>query len=392
MVAGLNSYTQYTPSFGNTNSGLYKGIQGTVVSNSETINNMARYVADVPAVADDSLSSNLVGTLPFMGIFGAIQVFPWLKHNYKHPIDGMNNLKQAYEAVHPGSRFKFTENALNVFGEQKQRLFNGITDAEKIKLQENRSFLGKGLDLIPGYKKLRASGFGQMMGKSGAGWMLVFDGAIRTFTEVVPTFEKLGAQAGVKQIGKSAAMVASSAAGWTGGEIAGSAIGAAIGTAICPGVGTAIGKFAGGFLGGTIGMYFANKAAKSVVGESELEKSVKELQASASSNPEAQILLAQQASAKADKALQIYPDNQEAKLIKEQADLILSGSLNESSEQTQETQSQNDMASAPMNFGVLSALNIPVVPGFDGVSYDLNAYNQAMSSASMINPKMQIKA
>ena len=93
-----------------------------------------------------------------------------------------------------------------------------MTDAEKAALQKDRKFLGKALDLIPGYKKLRATGFGQLMGRSGAGWMLAIDGTLRVFTEIAPTFKELGTAAGMKQIGKSAASVAAGAAGWTAGE------------------------------------------------------------------------------------------------------------------------------------------------------------------------------
>ena len=395
MVAGLNTNIAYNPGFGNNNAGIYKGIQGTVVSNAESVNNMARYVLGTPAVEEPSLGSSLAGTIPFMGIFGTIQAFPWLKKNYKNPLNAIKDAKLNYEITNPDSRYNFGENTLKVLKEQKQRLFNGISEAEKIKLQENRSFLGKGLDLIPGYKKLRASGFGQMMGKSGAGWMLVFDGAIKTFTEVVPTFEKLGSAAGFRQVGKSAATVASGAAGWTGGEIVGSAVGAAIGTAICPGVGTAIGKFVGGFLGGTVGLHFATKATKSIVGESELEKSMNEIQENAMNNKDAQILLAQQASAKADAALQMYPEDEQAKLIKEQADAILAESSladNNNITNTQNIDAEQIKAaetqSSPLNFGMLSGIQIPTVPGFDGVNYDLNVYNQAMKNAAMFNPKM----
>lgn len=392
MLDGVNSYTQYSPNFGNNNAGFYKGLQGAAVANSQDINNMARYVLGAPEEHQESLNATLSGTIPFMGIFGSLQAFPWLKDNFKHPIDGMKKVKADYIAKNPDARFKLSANASDVLKEHKKRLFSGLSDAEKLKLQENRGFLGKGLDMIPGYKKLRTSGFGQLMGKSGAGWMIVIDGGIKLFTDIIPTFDKLGTGAGVKQIGKSAAMVASSAAGWTAGEVAGSAAGAAIGTAICPGVGTVIGKFAGGFLGGTIGLYFANKATKAVVGESELNLAAKNLENEASTNEAAQQMLAQQALAKAENDLQINPNNTFAQQIKIDADKILAGSMVEQADAAEEqyNQVQQELGAAPAQFGSLSGVNIPPVPGFNGMSYDMDAYRQAMSTASM--PTLKAKA
>jgi len=103
--------------------------------------------------------------------------------------------------------------------------------------------------------------------------MAIIEGAIETFTEVVPAFE-LGTDKGIKQIGKSAVTVAGSAAGWCAGYAAGAAVGAkvgaAVGTAICPGVGTAVGAVIG-LAGGLAGSWFGRKAAKAIVGKSEVE-------------------------------------------------------------------------------------------------------------------------
>ena len=263
-----------------------------------------------------------------------------------------------------------------------------MTDAEKAALQKDRKFLGKTLDLIPGYKKLRATGFGQLMGKSGAGWMIAIDGTIRLFTEIVPTFKTLGTGAGLKQTGKTVASVAAGAAGWTAGEVAGSAAGAA---AICPGIGTAVGKFVGGFIGGTIGMYFAGKAAKAVVGKSELEKAsgtqAENIAKQCENSPEMQISLAANAAQKAAEVLKYDPNNAEAQAVLAQAEEILNAAQSQiETQNTAKTQSDNSAAQNIGQFGSMTAangLNIPTVPGFNGAGYDMNQYSQALSKASM---------
>lgn len=394
MVDGIGTRAQYAPSFGTANPGFYKGLEGAAVSNSNEINNLARFMLGKPPSEHESISQSLMGTVPFMGIFGTIQAFPWLKKNYKSPFEAIKADKAAYLANPANNRYGFYDNAKNVLAEHKDKLFKGMTDVEKAALQTDRSFLGKTLDIIPGYKKLRATGFGQLMGKSGAGWMIAIDGGVKMFTEIAPTFKELGAGAGMKQIGKSAASVASSAVGWTAGEIAGSAAGAAIGTALLPGVGTLVGKFIGGFLGGTMGMTFANKATQSVVGKNELElskeKQVAQIEQEAQSSPDAKLALAQNAYQQATAVLAQDPNNQEALEAKAASEKILAeGSIDTKADAAEEqyNQVQTELANTQMpQFGNLTAgLNVPPVPGFDGQSFDMNAYGAAMSQASMPN-------
>ena len=101
---------------------------------------------------------------------------------------------------------------------------------------------------------------------SGAGFMLIIDGASELCNEVIPTFKELGAKKGIKQVGKSAVKVVANTAGWIGGA----KLGTAIGTAICPGIGTAVGA-AIGFVGGMLGSFVTSKLTKSVVGKTERE-------------------------------------------------------------------------------------------------------------------------
>lgn len=392
MINNIGYTNQYVPNFGNANSGFQKGLQGATVANQNVIKNLAGYTFGNGSIGpEETLGSALSGTPLFLSIFGGIQAFPWLKKNFKHPFEAIKAEKEAFLANPANKRYDFTGNAQKVLVEQKDKLFHKMTDAEKAALQKDRKFLGKTLDLIPGYKKLRATGFGQLMGKSGAGWMIAIDGTIRLFTEIVPTFKTLGTGAGLKQTGKTVASVAAGAAGWTAGEVAGSAAGMAIGTAICPGIGTAVGKFVGGFIGGTIGMYFAGKAAKAVVGKSEIEKAngtqAEHIAKQCENSSEMQISLAANAAQKAVEVLKQDPNNAEAQAILAQAEEILNAAQSQiETQNTAETQPESTAAQNIGQFGSMTAtsgLNIPTVPGFNGAGYDMNQYSQALSKASM---------
>lgn len=126
--------------------------------------------------------------------------------------------------------------------------------------------------------KLTKGKFGNIskfMKSSGAGFMLVFSGIIEGVTEVVPTFQELGTEKGLKQLGKSTIKVLGDTAGFIAGEQAGMALGSAIGTAICPGIGTAVGAVCG-FVGGILGSFVAGKITKAITGKSEREKAQEE--------------------------------------------------------------------------------------------------------------------
>ena len=229
------------------------------------------------------------------------------------------------------------------------------------------------------------------MGKSGAGWMAVIDGAMETFTNVVPTFQQLGAGAGFKQLGKSAVKVAAGAGGWLAGDAIGKGIGAAIGTAICPGIGTAIGTFIGGFIGGMVGSAAAGKVAKAVTGKSELEKAqdkqISEISQQAGADEATKIALAQQTLQQANSILAQDAKNKDAQMAKASAEKVLSESS--TVQQTPETIGQQ-VAMPQMQGNIatpqtMTFPGVPVVPGFNGFGYDMNIYSQAMSQAK-VNP------
>ena len=119
--------------------------------------------------------------------------------------------------------------------------------------------------------------FKNFMKSSGAGMMLIFSGISEATTEVIPTFQELGTQKGLKQLGKSTVKVITDTAAFVAGEQAGMALGSAIGTAIMPGIGTAVGAVCG-FIGGMLGSFVAGKATKALLGKSEREIAKEQMQ------------------------------------------------------------------------------------------------------------------
>lgn len=408
MVDMINSYNQYSPSFTSANAGLYNGLKGAAVANSNEVRNMAKYLTGQPIAEnkETTLGQDLKMTIPMLPIFGGLQAMPWIKDSnfitkkkgfpwinvsLSQPLQKIRDQKTAFLSNPANTRYNLAKNAGDVLKEKSNTLFHKLTDAEKVALQSNRGKLGKLLDIIPGYKSVRKSGFGQMMGKSGAGWMIAMDGAIKIFTEIVPTFKELGFSAGVKQLGKSLTHCVSSAVGWTAGEIAGSALGAAIGTAICPGVGTVVGKFVGGFLAGTAGMWFANKGAKAITGKSELEKSkdeqISKIEAEVQNNPDTKLVLAQNTLEQANNVLAQDPNNQEAlemKKIAEETIALAGAETSENTDADAETQVQTQPQQTGAGFGQMTGgIAIPPVPGFNGVSFDMDTYRASLATASM---------
>ena len=89
--------------------------------------------------------------------------------------------------------------------------------------------------------------------------------------DIVQTFRECGSAKGWKQVGKSATIAVASGAGFAAGAAVGGKLGAAIGTCIGGPIGTVVGG-AIGIACGLVGSWLCSKAAKEVVGKSELEK------------------------------------------------------------------------------------------------------------------------
>lgn len=383
MVNGVSNYSNNTSAF-------YRAAVGSAVLNKNNVENLIRYNNGMPINSnyDPSIAETAVGTLPFLGIFGGIQGTIALKNN------GWS-LKNTINAVNSASPYTARSQALTAGIETVKKNYGDILK-KTVAVDPKRGWLGKLLDKIPGYSKLRSSGFGQAMGKSGAGWMAVIDGVMETFTQVMPAFQ-IGAKEGFKQIGKSAVKVIAGAGGWLAGDAIGKGIGAAIGTAICPGIGTAIGTFVGGFIGGMVGSAAAGKVAKAVTGKSEVEiaqdKQISEVAQQANADETTKITLAQQTLEKANEALAQNPNDKEAQIARDSAEKILAEAVQKENElinQQQANQLQQQQTTYPQQNGLMTTPfgNIPVVPGFNGFGYDMNILQQAQANAS--TPMMNI--
>ena len=386
MTNGISGY--------NPNATLYNGLKAVAGAHTNDIGNLVKFVNGESITAQQpTLGSTVLWTLPPLAVFGGIKGVPWLVKNRNDLKGAAANLKT--EALAANGK-NIPKNFVKGIKDYTGTLFKGLTPAEKAAIQaQPRNWFGKALDYIPGYKKLRPTGFGQLMGRSGAGFMIAAEGLMSTFTEVVPAFQQGGTKSGLKQIAKSGTRVAANAAGWMAGEAVGSAAGMAIGTAICPGIGTAIGKFVGGFLGGAIACHLAGKAATELTGKSEVEllkeKQLAEQTAQIENNEESQKQLAQTSIDYANEILKIDPQNKEALAALDSANNILNETkTNDAEQQNQQPAQQQPQTPVypqytPQQTVTASLPFVPVVPGFNGSSYYMNIYNQMRQNASIFS-------
>lgn len=386
MTNGISGY--------NPNNTVYNGLKAVAASHSNDVGNLVKFLQGEAVTNNQTnLGQTVLWTVPAMSIFGGIKGTSWLWQNRGDLKGATANLRTEALAVNGKNIPKNFTKEIKEYG---NRIFKGLTPAEKAAIQaQPRSWFGKMLDWIPGYKKLRPTGFGQAMGRSGAGFMIATEGLMNTFTEVIPAFQQCGVKSGLKQVAKSGTKVAANAAGWLAGEAVGSAAGVAIGTAICPGIGTAIGKFIGGFLGGAIACHFAGKAATKLTGKSEIElkneKQLAEQTAQIENDPTIKKQLAEQSIAYANEILKVDPQNKEALAALENANNILKETQQPSTDLVAETgvapQQQNTQQTVtqPLDF-------VPVVPGFNGVSYNMDQYNQMRQNATMFSIPSQMIA
>lgn len=382
MVNGVTGYN-YGPNM----SGALRVTTSAAALHKSDVENMVKFLNGQPITTtpDPSIGDTITGTIPMLAIFGGIQAGSAIKKHGWSIKDTITDTKAA-------SPYKTRGQAIQA---GKAEVVNKFKDVLKksVPVDPQRGFIGKCLDKIPGYKAVRGSGFGQLMGSkgTGAGWMAVIDGAIETMTQVVPTFQQAGAGAGFKQIAKSGTKVVAGAAGWVAGDAAGRAIGAAIGTAICPGVGSVVGSFVGGFLGGIVGSAIAGKAAKAVTGPSELEKiqnkQVADVAKQIEGDPESKLALAQQSYQQAEEILANDPENKDALAAKEAAYNILSQAQRVNIQETTAPTVQTQTTQAGFNG---TNAGIPPVPGFNGTSYDMQQYQQfALNNNTVSNPFAQ---
>lgn len=390
MVNSVSGYNQ--------NAAFYRAAAGNAILHQNDVENMIKFVNGQPltATTDPTIGEAVKGTMPFLAMFGGFEGLSQLKNNGLIGIEREKFQVKKRDKITNGWNIKETIRNINKRYPYTQRNEAIKAGMDRVKqeygnfFQKNislpatkRSKVGKILSKIPGYDKLRTTGFGQAMGKSGAGWMAVIDGGVETLTQVVPTFKQLGAGAGFKQIAKSGTKVVAGAAGWLAGDALGKGIGAAIGTAICPGIGTAIGGFIGGFLGGIVGSAVVGKAAKAITGPNELEKAQKEQMAQATAkienDPQSKVALAQQAYQQAEEILAQDPKNKDALAAKAAAEKVIAESQITTETANAQVNSQQNIQYPQFNTA------IPSVPGFNGMGYDMNQYQQFVSNMNNIS-------
>ncbi len=395
MVNGVSSYNYYNPY------PAARAAAGAVVINQNDIENLIKYANGQPitTIPEPTIAQTAIGTLPFAGIFGGFQAIGALKNN------GLTGTeKEAFKAAKKAGTAKgwnISETIKNVKAQYPYTRTDAIKagsdffkkeygDILKSKTTPNEARLpfkmGKMMDKLPGYARLRETGFGKAMGRSGAGFMAVIDGLIKTTTDVVPAFQQLGFKSGMKQIGKSATEVAIGSVGWLAGDALGMSVGAAIGTAICPGVGTAIGGFLGRFIGGAVAGAAAAKAAKAITGKTEIEKAqekaTQEAAAQIQNDENTKLALAQQTLEQAQAALAQNPNDADAIAARDAAAKIITeyqtAEAQKIEQQSEQTTTQPAFNGYNQSFKGLFA-GIPTVPGFNGVSYDMNIFRETMS-------------
>lgn len=383
MVNGVTGYN-YGPNM----TGALRTTTSAVALHKSDVENMVKFLNGQPITTtpDPTIGETVKGTIPMLAIFGGIQAGAAVKKHGWSIADTIADVKAQ-------SPYTTRSQAVEAGKAEVIKKFKDI-GKKTVAVDPHRGFIGKCLDKIPGYKSLRASGFGQVMGNkgTGAGWMAVIDGAIETMTQVVPTFQQAGAGAGFKQIAKSGTKVVAGAAGWVAGDAAGRAAGAAIGTLICPGVGTAIGSFVGGFLGGIVGSAIAGKAAKAVTGPSELEKIQNKQIEEVAAQVNDKVALAQETYKQAEEILAQDPQNKEALAAKATAEKVImeaqAAELAQAQSQAQAPVQETQQQTAQAAFNTIPAA-IPPVPGFNGSSYDMKQYQQFAVNASATNPFAQ---
>lgn len=397
MVNGISSQNSQYAAF-------YRAAAGNAVVHKNDVENMVKFLNGQPvtSIPEPSVGEAVVGTLPFAGAFGAIQGFSTWKNNglTGSELDAFKAAKKAGTA----KGFNWNETISNVkkahpYAQRSEAYKAGLDTIKKeygdffkknVTPNDSRAPFGiaKLLDKIPGYTKLRGTGFGKAMGRSGAGWMLAFDAVGKTFSDIIPTFQQLGFSSGMKQVAKSGTQIAAGALGWVAGDAVGTAVGAAIGTAICPGIGTAIGGFLGKFIGGVVGSAVAGKAAKAVTGKNELEKlqekQLAEVTQQVDADPNTKLALAQQAIQAADEILAQDPNNKDALAAKESAQKVIAEyQAAEIAAQQTASQATTAQGQTSQQNGLNTINGVPVVPGFNGYSYDMNQYTQAMANTKM---------
>ena len=258
-----------------TNKGNYKNAFKEVVKDAKSTNNILKN-SGIKGFLRNVDAQNVLSNIPVEEYTKTLskqtQDLYKQAQNYAKGVTGStgnakNLLKKANQKLVEARALDYAEAA------KTGGIFNGIKNALGI------TAVNKGLNKLAVKSPTFSKCLDAYRNEAGT-FMLVVEGGMETAFNVVPTFKKLGAKRGFKQLGKSAITTLSSVAGWVAGSVLGSKVGSIIKAATGnTKVGALVGVFAGkacSYIGGSIVQGLTSNASRKLVGKSELDKAKEE--------------------------------------------------------------------------------------------------------------------
>ena len=258
-----------------TNKGYYKNAFKEVVKDAKSTNNILKN-SGIKGVLRNVDAQNVLSNIPVEEYTKTLskqtQDLYKQAQNYAKGVTGStgnakNLLKKANQKLVEARALDYAEAA------KTGGIFNGIKNALGITAVNN------GLNKLAVKSPTFSKCLDAYRNEAGT-FMLVVEGGMETAFNVVPTFKKLGAKRGFKQLGKSAITTLSSVAGWVAGSVLGSKVGSIIKAATGnTKVGALVGVFADkacSYIGGSIVQGLTSNASRKLVGKSELDKAKEE--------------------------------------------------------------------------------------------------------------------
>ena len=258
-----------------TNKGNYKNAFKEVVKDAKSTNNILKN-SGIKGFLRNVDAQNVLSNIPVEEYTKTLskqtQDLYKQAQNYAKGVTGStgnakNLLKKANQKLVEARALDYAE------AEKTGGIFNGIKNALGI------TAVNKGLNKLAVKSPTFSKCLDAYRNEAGT-FMLVVEGGMETAFNVVPTFKKLGAKRGFKQLGKSAITTLSSVAGWVAGSVLGSKVGSIIKAATGnTKVGALVGVFADkacSYIGGSIVQGLTSNASRKLVGKSELDKAKEE--------------------------------------------------------------------------------------------------------------------
>lgn len=294
------------------------------------LENIAKYAVGTTIVEHSEGPFDGMGIMMGIeGITGALKIKNWLAINKQNNIDIKKAWANDMAKIKQNSEFtkaNFSREGYKNILEYSKKL-NEVTEAEKSLMKLKKAQAGEGLfnkikqslfkAKVPGADKIEAAEKAIVNAKTAAeavrtgqavagtasetlslgakalkvakgSWLFsAITGLTELVTQVIPAFSQLGAEKGIKQLGKSTIKTAAIVGGWEAGAAAGAAIGSFI-----PVAGTLVGGIVGsvvGVIGGCLGSWLFSKIASPLT-KSELdiakEEKAEQVAREASQNPE----------------------------------------------------------------------------------------------------------